>query len=109
MGSIRAGWRWIDGRFKFRKCWEKEDRKGGDCREQRTACEMKKVMDFSNLKFELETPMMFENGRLPTLDFEFGCLTERFYTPFIRNKLQEKHSSKDTLSDLVVSQSDFVS
>ena len=101
MGSIREGWRWVEGRFKFRKCWEKEERERGISEEERTACEMKKVMDsiFSNLSFEMETPMMFENGRLPTLDFvcwvsnENKVLYSFYEKPMARKTLIQRKSA----------------
>ena len=92
MGSIREGWRWVDGRLMFRKCWEKEEREMSVSGEERTACEMKKLMDsiFSNLKFEMETPIMFENKRLPTLDFECWVSDNKVLYSFYEKPMARK-------------------
>ena len=76
----------------FRKCWEKEEREEGVNKEKKTSDEMKKVMDsiFSNLNFEMETPMMFENGRLPTLDFECFVSENKVLYSFYEKPMAKK-------------------
>ena len=59
MRSIRKGWRWEDGRMKYRKIWELEEKEAGVSEEQKTASVMLQIMDgiFPFLKFEMETPI----------------------------------------------------
>ena len=62
----------------------------------KTAREMKKIMDsiFKNLSFEMETPEMFTDGHLPTLDFECWKENEKILYSFY-----QKEVSKKTLID----------
>ena len=92
MYLLKEGWRWIGDRMIFRKCWEKEEKTAEVNLELKTAEEMRKIMDsiFSNLKFEMETPTMFENGRLPTLDFELWTVGERILYSFYQKPMANK-------------------
>ena len=64
----------------------------GLSREQKTAREMKKIMDsiFNNLTFEMETPEMFDGGHLPTLDFECWKENERILYSFYQKEVSKK-------------------
>ena len=92
MGLLREGWRWIGDRMVFRMCWQKEERTEKVDLEMKTAGEMKKIMDsiFSNLQFEMETPKMFENNRLPTLDFEMYTLREKIVYSYYQKPVAKK-------------------
>ena len=96
MKAIKEGWRWENGRLKFKKCWQQEELREGISREKKTSREIKKIMDsiFNNLTFEMETPEMFTNGHLPTLDFECWKENERILYSFY-----QKEVSKKTLID----------
>ena len=54
----------------FRKDWVVEDARLSPT--QRTCRELRKIMDsiYPNLKFEMEHCEIFEEGKLPTLDFK---------------------------------------
>ena len=92
MGFLREGWRWIGDRIVFRMCWQKEEKAERVDLERKTAGEMKKIMDsiFSNLQFEMETPTMFDNNRLPTLDFELYTMEERIVYSFYQKPMAKK-------------------
>ena len=82
--------------MRFRKCWQQEELQEGLSREMKTSREMKKIMNsiFNNLSFEMETPEMFDNGQLPTLDFKCWKENERILYSFY-----QKEVSKKTLID----------
>ena len=71
MSSIKYGWRWHQGRLLFRKCWEEEELSEGISKEIKTSRVMLDIQNsvFSCLSFEMETPEMFSDKKLPTLDF----------------------------------------
>ena len=98
--SISRGWRWEDGRLKFRKTWELEEKKAGVSDEQKTAGVMLQIMDdiFPFLNFEMETPEQFPKSRLPTLDFQVWLKGERvqylfFQKEMARKQVINKHSA----------------
>ena len=92
MKAIKEGWRWEKSRLRFRKCWQLEELKEGITRGQKTAREMKKIMDsiFPNLTFEMETPEMFKDCHLPTLDFQCWKENERILYSFYQKEVSKK-------------------
>ena len=55
----------------FRKCWKEEELKEGISREVKTPRVMLDIQNsvFPCLQFEMESPEMFSENKLPTLDF----------------------------------------
>ena len=100
MASIKLGWRLSEGRLIFRKCWEKEERELGLSRESKTASVMLEIQNsiFPCLKFEMETPEMFTESKLPTLDFTCWTVGNKlmysfFQKPVAKKKLIQRKSA----------------
>ena len=90
--SINRGWRYEEGRLKFRKTWELEEKRAGVSKEQKTAGVLNQIMDniFPFLKFEMETPEQFPNGRLPTLDFQCWLEGDKVKYLFFQKEMAKK-------------------
>ena len=106
MAAIRYGWRLDGDKLVYRKCWEEEERREGISPEKKTADVMQQLMDgvFPYLKFEMETPEMF-NGPLPTLDFQCWVTDKNRveYTYFQKPMAKETLIMRDSaLSEKVV-------
>ena len=92
MGGINHGWRWDKNKLRFRKLWEKEDIEAGLTILQVTTREIRKMMNsiYPHLKFEMETEDMFNNGRLPTLDFDCWVIDNKIYYSFFQKSMARK-------------------
>ena len=92
LGSIRFGWRFCEGRLMFRKCWEKEEKEMGISKEAKTASVMLDIQNsiFACLKFEMETPEMFPENKLPTLDFKVWVNGNKLLYSFFQKSMAKK-------------------
>ena len=103
MRGINLGWRWHEKKLMFRHEWEKEDIEAGLTTQEVTTREMMKMMNsiYSNLNFEMETEDMFENKRLPTLDFACWVDNNKIYYSFFQKPMARKTviNKKSALSE----------
>ena len=92
MSSIKYGWRWHQGKLIFRKCWEEEELKEGISKEMKTSLVMLDIQNsvFSCLNFEMETPQMFSDNKLPTLDFKCFVLDKKIQYSFYQKPMAKK-------------------
>ena len=103
-------------KFVYSPEWEKLDLNEGESDLQRMAKESRKAMNsvYSNLNFTIETEEDFENGRLPTLDFEMWVdenqvIQHSFYekpvnTPYVvmeRSAMGEQAKNSILANDLI--------
>ena len=92
MSSIKYGWRWHQGRLLFRKCWEEEELSEGISKEIKTSRVMLDIQNsvFSCLSFEMETPEMFSDKKLPTLDFICWVKNNKIQYSFYQKPMAKK-------------------
>ena len=90
--SIKLGWRWSKGRLIFRKCLEEEERELGISKEAKRASVMLYIQNsnLSCLKFEMETPEMFIEQKLPTLDFKCWMYGNKIMYSFFQKAVAKK-------------------
>ena len=89
MLALKMGWRWKEDGFYFCKEWEEEDLLSGKSPTLRTAENMILAMSslLKFLKFTMEIPEQFEDGKLPTLDTKIWIQNRRVWYMFFEKPM----------------------
>ena len=100
MDSLKEGWRWLDDGIYFCEDWRADDIASGETATQRTAKELRKMMNsiihFLNLTIEIQDD--FPDLKLPTLDLKIWVekekiLYEHYEKPMKTNLVLEQKSA----------------
>ena len=97
--GIKDGWAWVDGKMVYSKVKEEEDKKSTESVAQKTAKEVRKILDSfrPELKSTMETCDDFENKRCATLDYEMYFENDKNGIPKIKYSYFEKSVCKPTV------------